>query len=295
MELVIENVSKTYANGVQALKGVSLSIPTGLFGLVGPNGSGKTTLMRTIATLQEPDAGAIRFGDIDVLRDKDALRRRLGYLPQEFGLYPNISAQMLLGHLAALKGIMDARERAAVVAALLQRTNLWQARKKRLGTFSGGMKQRFGIAQALLGGPELIIVDEPTAGLDPEERTRFLNFLSEIGENVVVILSTHIIDDVQEVCGRMAIIEGGRVLHEGEPRAAVEALRGKTWIKEIDKEDLSAYQATLRVLSTRLRGGRTIIHVLSEERPDDTFAEAPPDLEDVYFATLSGNGRERVA
>jgi len=295
MELTIENVSKTYANGVEALKGVSLTIPRGMFGLVGPNGSGKTTLMRTIATLQDPDGGTIHFGDFDVLRQKDALRQRLGYLPQEFGVYPNVSPAMFLNHLAVLKGIVDKQERKAVVEALLRRTNLWELRKKKLGSFSGGMKQRFGIAQALLGNPELIIVDEPTAGLDPEERNRFLNLLSEIGEHVVVILSTHIIEDVSEVCSTMAIIEGGRVLYAGDPGRAIDAIAGKTWRKQIDKAELGRYQETFRVISTRLKGGRPVIHVYSEERPDDTFEAVPPDLEDVYFTILSGNGTGTVS
>lgn len=290
MELMVAGVSKTYSNGVQALRRVSLTIPTGMFGLLGPNGSGKTTLMRTIATLQEPDEGSVSFGSIDVLKDKDAVRRRLGYLPQEFGVYPNVSALALLGHLAALKGITASREREAVVEALLRRTNLWEVRKTKLGTYSGGMKQRFGIAQALLGNPQLIIVDEPTAGLDPEERNRFLNLLSEIGENVVVILSTHIVEDVSQVCTNMAIIKEGQVLRTGAPEAAIEALRGKTWKKVIDKTELERCQDGYRVIATRLVGGRTVIHVYSERQPDSSFAAAPPDLQDVYFATLHGYG-----
>jgi len=291
MELRIEDVSKTYSNGVRALDGVSLTIPQGMFGLVGPNGSGKTTLMRTIATLQEPDGGAARLGDVDVLADKEAVRRLLGYLPQEFGVYPNLSAETLLSHLATLKGITVPGDRKKVVEAILHRTNLWSDRKKKLGGFSGGMKQRFGIAQALLGNPQLIIVDEPTAGLDPEERSRFLNLLSEIGENVIVILSTHIVDDVAEVCSRMAIIREGRVLHAGEPQAAIEDIRGRTWRKSIERSELPQYERNHSVISTRLRGGRTIIHVLSNDRPDETFEQAVPDLKDVYFIKLSeGNG-----
>ena len=292
MELTVSNISKTYSNGARALRGVSLSVPTGMFGLLGPNGSGKSTLMRTIATLQEPDEGSIHLGSIDVLQDKEAVRRELGYLPQEFGVYPNVSAQGLLGHLATLKGITDARGRRAVVETLLKRTNLWEVRKKKLGTFSGGMKQRFGIAQALLGDPRLIIVDEPTAGLDPEERNRFLNLLSEIGENVVVILSTHIVDDVAEVCTNMAIIRDGRVLRTGQPQAAVDELKGRIWMKAIPKTDLARHQQVFRVISVRLTGGRTVIHVHSDRQPDPTFAPVAPDLQDVYFTTLltSGNG-----
>lgn len=287
MELRIENVSKTYSNGVRALDGVSLTIPTGMFGLLGPNGSGKTTLMRTIATLQEPDAGSIRMGETDVLEEKEKVRRVLGYLPQDFGLYPNMTAETLLSHLATLKGIANRRERADMVEALLKRTGLWDARGKKLGGYSGGMRQRFGVAQALLGDPKLIIVDEPTAGLDPEERTRFLNHLSEIGENVIVILSTHIVDDVAEVCTSMAIIQKGRVLHVGEPREAVDAIRGKIWRKETEKSEVPAYERDHAVVSTRLRGGKTMIHVRADERPDPTFEGAEPDLQDVYFITLA--------
>jgi ABC-2 type transport system ATP-binding protein len=298
MELRIENVSKTYSNGVRALDRVSLTIPTGMFGLVGPNGSGKTTLMRTVATLQEPDEGSASLGDIDILKDKEHLRSVLGYLPQEFGVYPNLNAETLLTHLATLKGITRPSERKEVVAALLERTNLWQHRKKKLGGFSGGMRQRFGIAQALLGDPKLIIVDEPTAGLDPEERNRFLNLLSEVGENIIVILSTHIVDDVAEVCSSMAIISDGRVLHTGEPSAAIENIRGRTWKKAIEKSELPEHEASHRIVSKRLKGGRTIIHVLADERPDSSFEPAEPDLEDVYFIKLGranggGNGQGR--
>jgi len=292
MELTVQGVSKTYANSVQALRDVSLTIPTGMFGLLGPNGSGKSTLMRTIATLQEPDEGSIHLGSIDVLREKDAVRRGLGYLPQEFGVYPNVSALMLLSHLATLKGITDAQDRRSVVEVLLKRSNLWDVRKKKLGAFSGGMKQRFGIAQALLGDPRLIIVDEPTAGLDPEERNRFLNLLSEIGENVIVILSTHIVDDVAEVCTNMAIIREGRVLRTGRPQATIDELQGKIWMKVIPKTDLARHQQEFAVISVRLTGGRTVVHVYSDGRPDQTFTEVAPDLQDVYFTTLltSGNG-----
>ena len=287
MELRIENISKTYSNGVKALDGVSLTIRTGMFGLVGPNGSGKTTLMRTIATLQEPDMGSARLGGIDVLKDKEAVRGVLGYLPQEFGVYPNLNAETLLAHLATLKGITSPAERSDVVEAMLRRVNLWDDRKKKLGGFSGGMKQRFGIAQALLGTPKLVIVDEPTAGLDPEERNRFLNLLSEIGEDVIVILSTHIVDDVAEVCSSMAIIRGGRVVHTGEPSVAVEGIRDKIWKKTIEKSELTDHEREHTVVSKRLRGGRTIIHVLADQKPDPSFDVADPDLEDVYFIELS--------
>jgi ABC-2 type transport system ATP-binding protein len=285
--LVIENLSKTYANGVQALRGVSLTIPTGMFGLLGPNGAGKSTLMRTIATLQDPDTGSIRLGDIDVLRDKEAVRRVLGYLPQDFGVYPNVDAVTMLSHFAALKGIADAKQRKQTVEALLSRVNLWDARKNKLGGYSGGMRQRFGIAQALLGNPRLIIVDEPTAGLDPEERNRFLNLLSEIGEQVVIILSTHIVEDVADLCTNMAIIANGELLHHGQPLAAIESVRGKTWKKVIAREQLESHQRDHQVISTRLFAGRTLIHVLADARPDESFAPVEPGLEDVYFTTLA--------
>lgn len=286
MELHIENLSKTYPNGVQALRNVTLTIPTGMFGLLGPNGAGKSTLMRTIATLQEPDRGSIRFDGVDVLKDKDAVRRVLGYLPQEFGVYPKVSAEVMLDHFAILKGINKPGERKDAVKALLQRTNLYDVRKEKLGGFSGGMKQRFGIAQALLGNPKLIIVDEPTAGLDPAERVRFHNLLSEIGENIVVILSTHIVEDVSDLCSQMAIISHGQLLLSGEPQKAIQDLRGKLWKKVISKAELPEYESKWTVISTQLVAGRTVIHVWSEQRPDSTFEEAPPDLEDVYFSTL---------
>jgi ABC-type multidrug transport system ATPase subunit len=285
-ELVIENLSKTYPNGVQALRNVSLQIPAGMFGLLGPNGAGKSTLMRTIATLQEPDSGSIRLGTLDVLKDKDAVRRTLGYLPQEFGVYPKVSALEMLTHFAVLKGIVDARERKETVDAILQRTNLYDVRKRKLGTFSGGMKQRFGIAQALLGNPTLIIVDEPTAGLDPAERLRFNNMLSEIGENVVVILSTHIVDDVSDLCSRMAIIASGQVLLSGDPLRIIDGLKGRVWKKLIDRDQLAAHEKDWMVISTRLVGGRTAIHVVAPDRPDPSFEAVPADLEDVYFSTL---------
>jgi len=285
-DLVIDNISKTYPNGVQALKGVSLRIPAGMFGLLGPNGAGKSTLMRTIATLQEPDSGSITFGDINVLKQKDAVRRALGYLPQEFGLYPKVSALELLDHFAVLKGILDRRTRAELVQSVMHRTNLWDVRKRRLGTFSGGMKQRFGIAQALLGSPRLMIVDEPTAGLDPTERLRFHNMLSEIGENVVVILSTHIVEDVSDLCSRMAIIAAGRVLVSGEPQLAIDALRGRVWKKIVPRDQIAAYEREMAVISTHLVGGRTVLHVMAPARPDPSFEEVPVNLEDVYFSTL---------
>jgi ABC-type multidrug transport system ATPase subunit len=286
--LRIENLSKTYPNGVRALQGVTLEVPRGMFGLLGPNGAGKSTLMRTIATLQEPDSGSITLDDLDVLRDKDRTRQVLGYLPQEFGVYPRVSAEALLGHFAVLKGIMDRGERKAVVEALLQQTNLWTARKRKLGTFSGGMRQRFGIAQALLGDPKLIIVDEPTAGLDPEERNRFLNLLAEIGENVVVILSTHIVEDVSDLCSRMAILADGRLLLAGEPRQVVAALAGRVWQKVVPKAEVASWAERLPVLSTRLYAGDTILHVYSEGHPGEGFVEVAPDLEDVYFLHLRG-------
>jgi ABC-type multidrug transport system ATPase subunit len=273
---------------VRALRDVSLDIPTGMFGLLGPNGAGKSTLMRTIATLQEPDSGAIAFDGIDVLRDKQAVRRLLGYLPQEFGVYPKMSAAAMLEHFAVLKGLSNARERRSVVRALLERTNLWEVRERKLGTFSGGMRQRFGIAQALLGEPRLVIVDEPTAGLDPEERGRFLNLLAEIGENVVVILSTHIVDDVTDLCTRMAIIARGEVRLHGEPRQAVAAVAGQVWRREVAKGDLERYRRELEVLSTRLVGGRTEIHVWSPADPGDGFVPVEPSLQDVYFHALRG-------
>jgi ABC-type multidrug transport system ATPase subunit len=285
-ELVIDSVTKTYPNGVQALKGVSLRIPAGMFGLLGPNGAGKSTLMRTIATLQEPDRGSITFGDIDVLRQKDRVRRTLGYLPQEFGVYPKVTALELLDHFAVLKGLVDRRQRKEIVDSVLRRTNLWDVRKRRLGTFSGGMKQRFGIAQALLGSPRLMIVDEPTAGLDPAERLRFHNLLSEIGENIVVILSTHIVEDVSDLCSRMAIIASGQVLLSGEPQSAIDTLRGRVWKKVVPREQLADHERDLTVISTHLVGGRTAIHVLAPGRPDTSFQEVPADLEDVYFSTL---------
>ena len=285
-EMIISNLSKTYPNGVRALRDVSLSIGTGMFGLLGPNGAGKSTLMRTIATLQEADGGSITFGDIDVLTQKDDVRRILGYLPQEFGVYPKVTAEAMLHHLGILKGLTNAKERRDIVEGLLQQTNLYTVRKKHLGGYSGGMKQRFGIAQALLGDPKLIIVDEPTAGLDPAERLRFHNLLSAIGENVVVILSTHIVDDVNVLCGNMAIISEGEVLLTGKPLDVVTALQGKVWKKLVPRTDVVAHRQDLNVISTRLLSGQSLIHVYSDVQPDATFDAVEADLEDVYFATL---------
>ncbi len=286
MTLSIRGVSKTYPNGVRALDDVTLEIPSGMYGLLGPNGAGKSTLMRTIATLQEPDSGSIMLGDIDVIRDKDRVRRTLGYLPQEFGVYPSVSAERLLDHFAILEGFTDGALRRRVVESLLRQTNLWDVRRERLGGYSGGMRQRFGIAVALLGGPSLIIVDEPTAGLDPAERVRFLNLLSEIGEQAVVILSTHIVEDVAELCSRMAIIDKGHILLEAEPLAAIASLRGRVWRRVVARAELPDVERRHRVICTKLVAGRTIVHVLAESRPDADFEAAEPDLEDVYFSVM---------
>ena len=294
MKLTIQKLSKRYRNGVQALSDVSLTIPTGMFGLLGPNGAGKSTLMRTIATLQEPDTGEIFLDDLDVLRSKDAVRRLLGYLPQEFGLYPKVTALRMLDHFAVLKGIGPARHRREVVSQLLQKTNLYDVRKRQLGGFSGGMKQRFGIALALLGDPKLIIVDEPTAGLDPEERVRFLNLLSEIGENIVVILSTHIVADISDLCQQMAIIHRGRVILSGKPNELSGQLEGRVWKKVIDKSDLAACEEQFPVISTRLFAGRSLIHVCSEDEPDATFEPVAPELQDVYFWAIKQHDTEPV-
>ena len=299
MQLTIQNLSKTYPNGVQALADVSLAIGSGMFGLLGPNGAGKSTLMRTIATLQDADSGSIALDGIDVLKQKDEVRKVLGYLPQEFGLDPKVTCQDLLSHFAGLKGIPAGAGRRQTVDGMLRQTNLWEHRKKRLGSFSGGMKQRFGIAQALLAGPALLIVDEPTAGLDPEERQRFHNLLAEIGQNVVVILSTHIVDDVSDLCSQMAIIHKGRVLRCGKPQDEVAALQGRIWTKEADKAALPGLRRKYLVISTRLFGGRTIARIYSDTAPGDGFAPAQADLEDVYFATIrqadttfnNGNGK----
>jgi ABC-2 type transport system ATP-binding protein len=288
MALTINGLSKTYPNGVQALKNLSLTIGNNMFGLLGPNGAGKSTLMRTVATLQDPDAGSITLDGIDVLKQKNEVRKVLGYLPQEFGVYPKMSAADMLLHLAVLKGIASAGERKEMVDALLQQTNLWEARKKSLSTYSGGMKQRFGIAQALLANPKLIIVDEPTAGLDPAERNRFLNLLSSIGRDVTVILSTHIVDDVRELCPRMAIIASGQVLQEGSPNDALAALQGKIWSKVVKSDDeLKAIETQMNVISTHLVSGLHEIRVYSESNPGDGFRSVDSGLEDVYFLNLS--------
>jgi ABC-2 type transport system ATP-binding protein len=288
MSLTITGLSKTYPNGVKALKNISLTIGNNMFGLLGPNGAGKSTLMRTIATLQEPDSGTIILDGIDVLKDKNAVRRTLGYLPQEFGVYPKISAIDLLSHLAVMKGITAAGERKECVEALLQQTNLWAFRKKALGTYSGGMKQRFGIAQALLGKPRLIIVDEPTAGLDPAERNRFLNLLSSIGRDITVILSTHIVEDVRELCPRMAIIAAGELLLEGAPQQALEGLQGKIWSKIVVTDDeLRSLESQHRVVSSHLLGGQHEIRVFADGSPGDGFRPVDAALEDVYFLNLS--------
>jgi ABC-2 type transport system ATP-binding protein len=286
MELTIKNLSKTYKNGVKALDNVSLTIPRGMYGLLGPNGAGKSTLMRTLATLQEPDSGSAFLGEIDVLKQKDEVRRQLGYLPQEFGVYPRISAQDMLSHLALLKGMTNSRERKEVVAAMLQRCNLYEVRKKALTGFSGGMRQRFGIAQALIGNPQLLIADEPTAGLDPGERNRFYNLLAEVGEQVVVILSTHIVEDVMDLCTDMAIIHEGKVLYEGAPQAAISELNGRIWQRSIDKPELVHYEETFRVVSNRLVGGRPFLHVFGEHLPGEGFLPSQPDLEDVFFTKI---------
>jgi ABC-type multidrug transport system ATPase subunit len=316
LELCIERLSKSYPNGVRAIHDVTLTIPRGFFGLVGPNGAGKSSLMRTIATLQEPDSGSVELRgigagqgpgqsavssgqgpsqSIDVLREKDRVRRTLGYLPQEFGVYPSVSAERLLDHFAVLEGFTDRAARRRVVEALLRQTNLWEVRAQRLGGYSGGMRQRFGIAVALLGDPSLIIVDEPTAGLDPAERVRFLNLLSEIGENSVVILSTHIVEDVAELCPRMAIIDKGEILLEAEPMAAIAALRGRVWKRTVARQELPDIEREHRLICTKLQAGRTLVHVYAETRPGPEFEPVEADLEDVYFSVMAGHHGARVA
>ncbi len=292
MQLEINGLSKTYSNGVRALQHVSLTIKQGMFGLLGPNGAGKSSLMRTIATLQEADSGSIRLtglpdgGELNVLTQKDAVRRVLGYLPQEFGVYPRVTAEAMLAHIASLKGIANGSERKALVQGLLQKVNLYDVRKKNLGTYSGGMKQRFGIAQALIGSPRLIIVDEPTAGLDPAERNRFHNLLAEIGENTIVILSTHIVEDVTNLCSDMAIICLGQVVATGNPNELVRDLNGKIWQKSVEKSEIETYRQSHRIISTQLKGGKTRLHAYSEA-PLTDFDSVAPDLEDVYFAKIS--------
>jgi ABC-type multidrug transport system ATPase subunit len=300
MQLVIRNLSKTYANGTQALKDVSLDIPQGMFGLLGRNGAGKSTLMRTIATLQDPDDGSVRLEGpgnyaVDVLREKQELRKTLGYLPQSFGFHPKARAERLLDHFAILEGIAEPGPRRDVVESLLRQTNLWDVRNQKLGTFSGGMRQRFGVAVALLGNPKLIIVDEPTAGLDPEERVRFLNLLSEIGEESVVILSTHIVEDVVELCSRMAIIDRGEILLEAEPLGAIGDLRGRVWRRTVGRTELPAIEGERAVISTKLLAGRTIVHVYAETSPGAEFEMVEPELEDVYFSVMAGHHGRRAA
>ncbi len=287
MQLVITNLSKTYSNGVKALNNINLTISKGMFGLLGPNGAGKSTLMRTIAALQNADSGSIFLGDIDVMNQKNELRKVLGYLPQDFGFYPKVSALSLLDHFAVLKGISNKTERKQIVDALLQQTNLYEVRKRNVSDYSGGMRQRFGIAQALLGNPKLIIVDEPTAGLDPQERNRFHNILSEIGEQVIVILSTHIVDDVKTLCNQMVVMNRGTILLEGTPRQTVEAIQGKIWTTSINKEDLPQYKQRFNVISQYINEGKMTIHVFANEQPSFEFVATEADLEDVYFSNIS--------
>ena len=287
MQLEIQNLSKTYPNGVKALQGVDLNIGKGMFGLLGQNGAGKSTLMRTIATLQDADEGKVHFNGIDVFKNPHELRKLVGYLPQNFGVYPNVSAEELLLHIADMKGIASLKERKEQVASLLQQVNLYDVRKKKLDSYSGGMKQRFGIAQALLGNPQLIIVDEPTAGLDPAERNRFYNLLSEIGENIVVILSTHIVEDVSTLCNDMAIIGDGKVLLTGKPAGLEQNLQGKIWEKTIEKTKLEQYQQRLNVVSYRFHLGKMVITVIADDLPEPGFVAKEPNLEDVYFQTIS--------
>lgn len=293
--LELSKVTHVYGNGTRALNNVSLSVPKGMFGLLGPNGAGKSTLMRTVATLQTPTEGSIKFGDIDILKEPEKLREMLGYLPQDFGVYPRVSAYDMLDHMAVLKGVASSSERKDTVETLLAQTNLWDVRKKAIAGFSGGMRQRFGIAQALIGNPQLIIVDEPTAGLDPEERNRFLNLLAEIGENVVVILSTHIVEDVSDLCPNMAVIVGGEIKLEGSPKELIEKARGTVWAKTIERAELESHRGKYEVISTRLFAGRTIVHVLSDTDPENGFVNIDGGLEDVYFSTLAHSRRPAAA
>lgn len=296
MELQIRDVSKTYPNGVQALRNVNLTIPRGMYGLLGPNGAGKSTLMRILATLQQPDSGTIHLGTLDVVRQTDDIRKTLGYLPQEFGVYPKVNAEELLDHFALLKGIAQRAARKDVVEALLRQTNLWDVRRQKLGGYSGGMRQRFGVAVALLGNPKLMIVDEPTAGLDPAERVRFLNLLSELGENSVVLLSTHIVEDVSELCTRMAVIDRGEILLEAEPLRAVSDLQGRIWKRVVSKDELPALERSHAVISTKLLSGRTVVRVYDDRPSVPGFEPAAVDLEDVYFCAMAGRiGRRRDA
>lgn len=294
-QLSISGLSKTYPNGTRALKAISLDVPPGMFGLLGRNGAGKSTLMRILATLQEPDEGTIHLGELDVIRQKERVRETLGYLPQSFGFHPRVRAERLLDHFAVLKGLVDAASRAVVVEALLRRTNLWDVRNQRVGTFSGGMRQRLGVAIALLGNPKLIVVDEPTAGLDPEERVRFLNLLSEIGEASAVILSTHIVEDVEELCSNLAIIDRGEILLAGAPARVIGELRGRIWRRSVTREELPALEQAHSVISTKLLAGQTIAHVYAEESPGAGFEPVEPDLKDVYFAVMGGHRGARAA
>lgn len=287
MNLTISNLSKTYPNGVKALNDISLTIPQGMFGLLGPNGAGKSTLMRTLATLQDPDEGTLMLNDIDIIKDKQAVRERLGYLPQDFGLYPRINAETMLDHIAQMKGIGNSKDRKYLVQSLLEKVNLYDHRKKALGTYSGGMRQRFGIAQALAGDPSLIIVDEPTAGLDPSERNRFYNLLSELGENTIVILSTHIVEDVSTLCSNMAIICNGELLMQGKPIEGIAQLKDKIYKKAIVKDDLLMYREEYNVISTKLIEGSLSLRIESETPPGNGFESASPDLEDVYFSHIA--------
>ena len=295
MTLSISGLSKTYPNGTRALRGISLDVPPGMFGLLGRNGAGKSTLMRILATLQEPDEGTIRLGELDVIRQKEQVRETLGYLPQSFGFHPRVRAERLLDHFAVLKGLVDAASRREVVEALLRRTNLWDVRHQRVGTFSGGMRQRLGVAIALLGNPKLIIVDEPTAGLDPEERVRFLNLLSEIGEASAVLLSTHIVEDVEELCSNLAIIDRGEILLAGPPARVIAEVRGRIWRRSVTREELPALEQEHAVISTKLLAGQTIAHVYAEESPGAGFEPVEPDLKDVYFAVMGGHRGARAA
>jgi len=289
MFLEIKNLTKVYPNGVKALNDVTLTLGKGMFGLLGPNGAGKSTLMRTIATLQDPDSGSIHLDGIDVVSEKNEVRKVLGYLPQDFGFYPKVSALDLLNHFAILKGISDKRQRREIVDALLQQTNLYEERKRSVSEYSGGMRQRFGIAQALLGNPKLIIVDEPTAGLDPMERNRFHNILSEIGEQVIVILSTHIVDDVRSLCNRMVVMNNGTILLEGTPAETVAGIQGRIWSKAVEKSDFTHYRQTMHVISHHVSEGRMVVHVFADERPEEGFVQADASLEDVYFSTITKN------
>lgn len=287
MQLQISNLSKTYSNGVKAMNNINLTINKGMFGLLGPNGAGKSSLMRTIATLQNADSGSIKLGDIDVINDKRELRKVLGYLPQDFGFYPKVSAISLLDHFAVLKGITNKSERKQICEALLQQTNLFEVRKRNVSDYSGGMRQRFGIAQALLGNPQLIIVDEPTAGLDPQERNRFHNILSEIGEQVIVILSTHIVDDVKQLCNQMVVMSKGQIVLEGTPKQVVQNMQGKVWQAIINKEELTEYKAKYHIISNHISEGKMLIHVVSESQPANEFTAIDASLEDVYFYNIA--------